>query len=151
MNFSKLILISISVLLFSLTGCNKTETTGTSQTTFQYKTQDELKQAIEKKEDIVILDIQPEADFNQHHIKGAMATYAFPVKSDEEKAKLDQKLPTLMSNNKPIYIVCPRGGGGAKNTFNYLKEKGVPTSRMFILENGQQGWTHEELLEKQSS
>ncbi|MGG7163344.1 rhodanese-like domain-containing protein [Clostridium ihumii] len=118
------------------------------KTEFKYYTADELKEAIEKKADLLILDIQVEDEYKAHHIKGAIPTYAYPVKTDEEKAKLDSSLEKINSSKAPVVIVCPGGAGGAERTYEYLKGKNVDESRLFILEKGQKAWPHEDLLEK---
>ena len=115
---------------------------------YKYYTQDQVKHNIENEVPFVLLDIQVEDEFNLHHIKGVTASYAFPVKTDDDKSKLDALLPNLEASNNNIVIVCPRGGGGAERTVNYLLEKGIDDNRLFILENGQAGWTHEDLLGK---
>jgi len=40
------------------------------------------------KEPIHLVDIQIEEEFAKHHITGATATFAYPVKTEAEKAKL---------------------------------------------------------------
>ena len=95
-----------------------------------------------------MLDIQVEKDYNKHHIKGVIPTYAYPVETEEEKAKLDKILPQLEENENPIIVVCPGGGGGAKKTIDHLESKGIKADRLFILEKGQKGWPHKEILEK---
>jgi hypothetical protein len=40
-----------------------------------------------------------------------------------------------------VVIVCPRGAGGARRTYNYLRDKGIAAERLLILEKGQEGWT----------
>ncbi len=94
-----------------------------------------------------IVDIQVEEEFSQHHIKGAIPTHAYPVKSDEDHAKLDAKLAQLNANTDPVVIVCPRGAGGAKRTYDYLLQQGVAAERLLILEKGQAGWTCAPLTE----
>jgi len=47
-----------------------------------------------------------------------------------------------------IVVVCPKGGGGAKNTIQYLVDQGIEDSRLFILEKGQAEWPYAGLLEK---
>lgn len=115
---------------------------------FKYLKAEELKRYIETKKPIQMLDIQVEDEFKKHHIKGVIPTHAYPVKTAEEKAKIDKVLPTLTASNEPIAIVCPAGGGGAERTYAYLLEKGLDENRLFILESGQKGWKFEELLEK---
>jgi len=143
------------------TGCGSTAQESTTETpaaeapaaseaperTFNYYTADQTKQAIENKEDIILVDIQVEDEWNQHHIQGAIPTYAYPVDTDEEKAKLDGIMDKL-EGEQPIIIVCPGGKGGAQKTVAHLESKGIAPERLFILENGQKGWPYEELLEK---
>lgn len=94
-----------------------------------------------------IVDIQVEEEFSQHHIKGATPTYAYPVKNDADRTKLDMTIDQIMGNNDPVVIVCPRGGGGAKRTYDYLLEKGISAERLLILEKGQEGWACAPLTE----
>jgi len=81
----------------------------------------------------------------KHHFKGSLETNAYPVKSEEERKKLDKTLERINASQDDVVIVCPRGGGGAKNTYDYLKEKGVEEKRLFILEKGMEGWPHPEM------
>lgn len=151
------VLLSLSVLFV---GCSKKEeakTTNTSTSStpsneekngFKYYTAEQTKKAIEEKKDIILLDIQPEKDYKEHHIKGVKPTYAYPVKEDSDKAKLEKVLPDLKNSKSPIIIVCPGGAGGAERTYAYLTEKGIEKDRLYILEKGQKGWPFAELLEK---
>ena len=106
---------------------------------------DQFRQWIDKGKEMAIVDIQVPAEFQQHHFKGALETNAYPVKSPDEKQKLDKILPNLSAAASDIVVVCPRGGGGAKNTVDYLKAKGVDEKRIFILRDGMQGWPYKEL------
>jgi len=115
---------------------------------YNYYTANHLKTAINNNDAVTVLDIQVADEYNAHHIKGAIETNAYPVKSDEDKAKLDVQLENLKSLSNPIVIVCPRGGGGAERTYQYLEEKGVEPANLYILEGGQKDWPHAELLEK---
>jgi rhodanese-related sulfurtransferase len=94
-----------------------------------------------------ILDIQVEAEFASHHISGALATYAYPVKNDSDKSKVEALVEKLKSSADPVVIVCPRGAGGATRTYDYLLERGIAAERLQILENGQSGWNYAELTE----
>lgn len=96
---------------------------------------------------INIIDIQVEGEFAQKHIEGAIPTYAYPVKDDTDRAKLDASIKSLKTNADTVVIVCPRGGGGAKRTFDHLVQQGISPDRLLILEKGQQGWPYEELTE----
>lgn len=111
-----------------------------------YVKPDQFKQWIETSKPLQIVDIQPAADFAKQHFKNSIQTNAFPAKSAEEKQKIDAVLPGLQSSKDNIVIVCPRGGGGAKNTYEHLKAKGIPETRLFILEKGIQGWPFPEMF-----
>jgi len=123
-------------MVIMIVGCQSDQTS----IEYKYYTQDQLKTSIENQEDILMLDIQVEDDFNEHHIEGAVATYAFPVKSDEDKAKIDTQLQLIEESDRDIVIICPKGLIGAERTYTYLLEKGVKVERLFILEEGQAGW-----------
>ena len=94
---------------------------------------------------MIIVDIQPPEGFAKGHFKGAVETNAYPVKSDEEKKRLDVIMEKIGASKDDIVIVCPRGGGAARNTYDYLKSKGVEESRLYILEKGSEGWPWPEL------
>lgn len=94
-----------------------------------------------------LVDIQVEEEYARHHIKGAMPTYAYPVKSATDTAKLDGIVEQLRATNDPVVIVCPRGGGGATRTYDYLLARGIAAERLLILEKGQEGWTCAPLTE----
>jgi rhodanese-related sulfurtransferase len=108
---------------------------------------DELKQMIQQKKDVVIVDIQPAGEFEQHYLKGAIETNAFPAKSPDEKQKLDKTLPVINASSAPVVIICPRGGSGAKNSYEYLQTRGVPEQRLLILKGGIAGWPYQELVQ----
>jgi rhodanese-related sulfurtransferase len=94
------------------------------------------------------VDIQIPEEFEKHHFRGAIETNAYPVKTDEEKKKLDRILPIISSSIEDVVIICPRGGGGARNTYEYFKTRGVPESRLYILEKGIEGWPYQEMFVK---
>ena len=109
---------------------------------YRYISAAELKEDINNKESGLIVDIQVENEFAAHHIEGAMATYAYPVKTEADKEKLSVAVEKANESNDPVVIVCPRGGGGATRTYDYLKEAGIAESRLFILEGGQAKWPY---------
>ncbi len=109
---------------------------------YNYISAAELQKRIEANEEGLLLDIQVEDEFSENHIKNALATYAYPVKTDQDKQKLHAFVENAKAGNEPITIICPRGGGGAKRTYDYLKEQGVSESRLLILEGGQAKWPY---------
>lgn len=114
----------------------------------QYIKPDELKQNLEQKKPVVIVDIQTAEEFAKHHLDSSLETNAYPVKSNEEQKRLDTTLATINSSTAPVVIICPRGKGGAINSYEYLKTQGVPEERLFILEGGMSGWPYQELLKQ---
>ncbi len=117
-------------------------------TAFAYNTisADQVKGLVGQQEDVILVDIQPEKDFAEHHLVGSIETNAYPVKSAEDKNKLDNILPLIEDSTAPVVVVCPRGGGGAQKTYDYLKSQGVAEERLVILEGGIAGWPHDELM-----
>jgi rhodanese-related sulfurtransferase len=107
---------------------------------YKYVSAADLMQKLEKNEEVVLLDIQVEKEFAQHHIEGAVATYAYPVKTEGDRKKLDAVVAQVEGKENPVVIVCPRGGGGAKRTYDYLEAKGISETRLTILEGGQEAW-----------
>jgi len=107
---------------------------------YNYISAAELEARLTANQPVNIVDIQVEEEFAQHHIKGATPTYAYPVKSDTDRAKLDATVEQLKGNADPVVVVCPRGAGGAKRTYDYLQQQGIAAERLLILEKGQEGW-----------
>jgi len=115
---------------------------------YNYISPAQLKQRLESADKPLLLDIQVEADYAKHHLPGTIPTYAYPAKSDAERAKLQPAVSKILESKDDVVIVCPGGGSGAKNTVDYLKAAGVPESRLLILEKGQKGWPFPELVTK---
>lgn len=114
---------------------------------YSYITAQSLQERLTAGQPTNLVDIQVEEEFAKHHIKGAVPTYAYPVKNAAETAKLDTVVETLKANSDPVVIVCPRGGGGATRTYDYLLARGIAAERLLILEKGQEGWACAPLTE----
>jgi rhodanese-related sulfurtransferase len=97
---------------------------------------------------MVIVDIQPAVDFEQHHLPGSIETRAFPAVKDEEKARLDKAMPAIKSSNGMVVVVCPRGKSGALNSYKYFVSKGISEDRLRILEDGVAEWPYKDLMVK---
>ncbi|WP_041961968.1 rhodanese-like domain-containing protein [Sulfurospirillum cavolei] len=112
---------------------------------YNYITAEETAELIRKDPSkVVIVDIQEKPGFAKEHLKGAHETYAYPVKTDAEKARLAELLPDIKPDQK-VVIVCPRGAGGADRTYDYYLEKGLKKEQLFTLKNGQEGWPREKI------
>lgn len=107
---------------------------------YNYISPERVKKNLETNIEMLIVDIQEEPDYKKQHIQGALATYAYPVKSDSDRAKLDAAVSAQKQTNKPVVIVCPRGKGGAKRSYDYLKSHGITEDKLAILEKGMAGW-----------
>ncbi|MDD2271049.1 MAG: rhodanese-like domain-containing protein [Desulfuromonadaceae bacterium] len=106
----------------------------------------ELKELLDKKQPVILVDIQPAADFEKQHLPGSIETNAFPAAKAEEKTRLDKALAVIKASTDKVVVICPRGKSGAKNSYNYLESKGVSEDRMTILEDGIAGWPYKELF-----
>jgi hypothetical protein len=111
-----------------------------------YVQPDTFKQWLEGGKRVLIVEIQTADDFVKHHFKNSIETNAYPVKTDEEKKKLDAVVSTIGASKDDVVIICPRGAGGAKNTYEYLKAKGAPEARLYILEKGIGGWPYKDMF-----
>lgn len=114
---------------------------------YNYITAEQMKSKITSGGDVIVVDIQEEKDFNKHHLPGSIATYAYPVKTDSERAAIDKAIAKYGETGQQVVIVCPRGKGGAKRCYDYMKSKNVPDDKLTILENGMAGWPYSDLVE----
>lgn len=109
---------------------------------YNYVSAAELQARLAGPEKPLLLDIQVEEEYRQHHIAGAVATYAYPVKTEADRGRLDAFVRQAGQSGVPVVIVCPRGGGGARRAYDYLAGKGISENRLQILEGGQAGWPY---------
>ena len=114
---------------------------------YNYISPEKTKTWIENRTPVTIVDIQARKEFDAHHLPGSMATYAFPVKSDAEKARINDAVAASIAKGAPVIVVCPRGRGGAKRCYDYMKSQNVPEDKLLILEGGITGWPYKDLLE----
>ncbi len=116
---------------------------------YQYVTAEQLNGWLEAARPVELVDIQEAKDFASHHIKGSVETNAYPVKSDKDKQGLKLALEqSLDQDYEAIVIVCPRGKGGAKRTYDHMVDKGVPAGKLFILAGGMANWPYEKWVAK---
>ncbi|GAB4345413.1 MAG: rhodanese-like domain-containing protein [Desulfobulbaceae bacterium] len=115
---------------------------------YQYVAAEELKGWLEADKSMLIVDIQVKPEFAAHHIKGSVETNAYPVKSDAERAKINPAVEMYRNGQyESVVVVCPRGKGGAKRAYDYLKSRGVPEAKLLILTKGMAGWPYADWVE----
>ncbi|MGE4299603.1 MAG: rhodanese-like domain-containing protein [Desulfovibrionaceae bacterium] len=110
---------------------------------FNYISQDETKQRLASGPAMILVDICPADMFAKGHLPGSLETNAYPVKTDEERARLDKVLPQVTSSKEDVVIVCPGGAGGAQRTYTFFMQHGVDEGRLKILEKGMKGWPYQ--------
>lgn len=115
---------------------------------YNYIAAKNMKNIIETGNEVIIVDIQIEKEYQQHHLPGSIATYAYPVKTEAERAQIDKAVQLFQESGKDVVIVCPRGKGGAKRCYDYMLKNNVPSEKIYILEKGIAGWPYKELFEK---
>ncbi|NQD36194.1 rhodanese-like domain-containing protein [Permianibacter sp. IMCC34836] len=86
------------------------------------------------RQDGVVLDIRPLADFNKGHIVGAVSAPLSKLDS------MDKELERY--KERPVIVVCAQGMT-AVNACKQLKKQGF--AQLFRLGNGMQAWTAENL------
>jgi rhodanese-related sulfurtransferase len=112
---------------------------------YNHVSADELKGWLEAEKPMLLVDIQEAKDFAAHHIKGSLETNAYPVKSEAERLTLMPPLERYKSDNpEVVVVVCPRGKGGAKRAYEYLRDQGVDEAKLVILTGGMEQWPHPE-------
>lgn len=112
---------------------------------YNYIKTDDFKSWLEKGKEVIIVDIQVPDEFAKRHFPEAIETNAYPVKNDEDRARLEKTLERIAATSTEVVIVCPRGEGGAKRTYDFLHSQGVAESRLLILEKGMEGWPYPSL------
>lgn len=110
---------------------------------YNYISQNEMRDTLDTKAEVTIVDICPVDQFSKGHLPGSIETNAYPVKSDAERERLASTLTTLKASTDNIVIVCPGGGGGAKRTYDFYVANGIQENRLQILEKGMNGWPYQ--------
>jgi len=112
---------------------------------YNYITADETAKLIrEEPSKIVLIDIQEKGDFEEEHLQGAISTYAYPVKTDAERARIEALIPQIKPDQKVI-VICPKGGGGADRAYDLLLSKGIAKENLVTLKDGQYGWPRDSI------
>jgi len=127
----------VLVLLLATTGMCK-------ESGYNYITVQEVKARIDagdvEKGLMVITTAQTEKEYETGYVKEAIPTFARPLKTDEDFAKLIPVLNKVKDTNEDIVFICPRGHSGATRPYDYFKKNGVAESRMMVMEGGQEAF-----------
>jgi len=86
---------------------------------------------------MVITTSQTEKEYKTGYIKAAYPTFARPLKTDADFAKLVPLLNKVKDTSEDIVFICPRGKSGAERPYDYFKKNGINENRLLILEGGQ--------------
>ncbi len=113
---------------------------------FNYVNAADFKQWLESGKTMVLVDIQVKDEYSLHHFKDSIETNSFPVETEEQKKMIDPAVAAAKKAGTDVVVLCPRGGGGAKKCYTYLKEQGIPEAKLFILEGGIAKWPFKEML-----
>lgn len=110
---------------------------------YNFITAQDLKKRMDANARLILVDICPVEQFAKGHIQGSIETNAYPLKTEEEKARLAEVLPRLKASTDDVVVVCPGGGGGAKRAVDFYKTSGIEERRLLILEKGMDKWPYE--------
>ena len=114
---------------------------------YQYMTPDQLKERMDKREGVMLIDVRPEENYNAGHIKGALSTNSYPNNTKEQWAKLSELKAQVESTLDPVVIIGMNGKEGAENAISYFASEGVDERKFYILEGGGNNWPHADMLE----
>jgi rhodanese-related sulfurtransferase len=107
---------------------------------YDYISPEDLQKRIDAQSPMILVDICSVEQFAKAHIPGSIETNAYPVETDAQREALGHLLPQILASGDDVIILCPRGGGGAKRTYDFYKANGVDESRLLILEKGVEKW-----------
>lgn len=108
---------------------------------YNYITVEEVKSRLDagdhKNGSMAITTSQTEKEYKTGYIEAAFPTFARPLKTDEDFAKLDPFLNKIKDTDQDIICICPRGHSGAERPYDYFKKNGISEDRLFVMEGGQ--------------
>ena len=88
-----------------------------------------------------IVTTQTDKEYASGHLKEAIATFARPLESDADFAKLDPFLKKIKGSSEDVVVISPRGKSGAERPYDYFVKSGVAEKRLLILKGGQEAYT----------
>ena len=127
-------------LAFVATAC-------TQDDSYNYISPAELKERLDAGEveqgSLVVFSSQTEEEWESGYLPQAIPTFARPLESDEDYAKLEPVLDKVRGTDADMVVICPRGGSGATRPCDYLMDHGIDEDRLLILEGGQEAYNDE--------
>jgi rhodanese-related sulfurtransferase len=85
----------------------------------------------------LVVDVQTYRGYTQMHFPGSLPTHAYPVRTPDQKKRVESVIPAIKKTNKPVVLVCPGGITGAPNARLHLLSKGIPNKRLYVLQGSQ--------------
>jgi len=68
------------------------------------------------------------------------------VETEAQRTMIDPAVAAYTKLGHDVVVVCPRGGGGAKRCYSYLKSRGVPKNKLTILKGRVAKWPYRAML-----
>lgn len=103
------------IAMILLTGCSLNVKNKTDEITYTQISQDEAKKMMDDNDDIIILDVRTEEEYNTGYIKDAIL---LPVTEIKEKAE------EVLKNKEQIILVYCRSGNRSKTASQELVDLG---------------------------
>jgi len=113
---------------------------------FNMMTAEELKDRLNAKQPVILLDIQKKNAYHEHHFYGSIRTYAYPARSDVELESAVQGVRMYERTSNEVIVIGPRGGKASQRTVGFLITRGIPEEKIFILQGGIREWPYKEML-----
>lgn len=110
-------MLSVSIGLFALGGCG-----GSDAKAYKQITQQQAKEIMDSREDIVIIDARTDAEFAEGHISGAILIPEYEIK---------RKAEALIPDKDTLILVYCRSGRRSKIASQALAELGYTDVREF--------------------
>ncbi len=94
----------------------------------------------------LVVDVQTYGGYMQMHFPGSLTTHAYPVRTPEQKKRVEAVIPAIKKTKKPVVLVCPGGITGAPNARLHLISKGIPNRRLYVLRGGTWAFPWKDML-----
>ena len=113
---------------------------------YKFMDPEDLKIRLDTKEPLILVDIQKENAYKEHHFYGSIRTYAYPARTELDTQSLVQAVRVYEQTQNDVVIIGPRGGRACMRAHDFLVTRGIPTEKIYILEGGIRDWPYREML-----